>query len=405
MQKTNEQIVIVGLGYIGLPTAVMLANCGYDVIGYDVDRKKINAISNREISNEEPGLILQLDNALKTKKLLLTSYLPLGSCYVIAVPTPVDEKSKQSDLKILEEILIEITKQLKQKDLVIIESTVPVGTTRTFEKQLIVKRPDLISDNKLSIDICYCPERVIPGAIIKELQSNARVIGGNTPKASERASEIYKRFVTSACVPCSLEEAEMAKITENAYRDVNIAFANEIELICFRNNISAQNVIELTNLHPRVEVLRPGIGVGGHCIAVDPWFLINQNKEITPLMQAARTVNKGKEKEVAKRIEDIVRSNKKIPQKILLLGIAYKPNVSDFRESPAINIIKSLQVPKDIKIHIHDPNINTPPRAIENYRFIDTPDPEAYDMIFKLVDHSGYDELVVNNARLIDMSS
>ena len=406
MQHLNDKIVMVGLGYIGLPTAVMLANSGSKVIGYDIDQDKIDAIKNGEISKEEPGLASQLDAALKSQKLELTSHLPLGDCYIIAVPTPVHHQSKKADLKILESVLTKITEQLKIDDIIIIESTVPVGTSRRFEKSLISKRPDLVNKNKaLSIDICYCPERVIPGAIIQELQSNARIIGGNSQRASDRAIAIYETFVTSTCISASLEEAEMAKITENAYRDVNIAFANEIELICYRNNISADNVISLTNLHPRVEVLRPGVGVGGHCIAVDPWFLINANPDTTPLMQAARKVNKDKETEVVRRIQNIISRHNGLLRRLLILGIAYKPNVSDVRESPAINIIREIKLPKNIEIHIHDPNINVPPPSIEIYNFVRIPDPDEYDLIIKLVDHSDYNSMLLSSDLLIDMTS
>lgn len=382
-----KNIAVIGLGYIGLPTALMLANHGYNVFGTDTNKQHIEAIKGQTLTYDEPGLTGILASVLQSGRIKFSTNIVPADCYLIAVPTPVDEVTKTADLSILRSVFDELIPKLKKKDLVIIESTIPVGTSDYFLDQIRSLRSDLIVDSEAKVDVCYCPERVLPGSIITELQNNPRIIGGSTQNASMRAKVIYKSFVNAQCLDCELKTAELVKLSENAFRDVNIAFANEVANICSSEDINVDNVISLANLHPRVQILQPGIGVGGHCIAVDPWFLISEYPDDTKLMQAARFTNKDREKRICAKIMSYIKEMPRNKKNILFMGLTYKPNVNDLRESPAVNILRNLKISEHISVDIYDPFINVAPEELSKYNFLDEVSNKSYDLVFKLVDH------------------
>lgn len=408
--KDVKKIVVIGLGYIGLPTAVMLANSGHTVQGYDIDEEQINKINSLQVNYDEPGLEEHLKDALISSNLSVSSCLRKGDCYIVAVPTPLNNDNNSADLGIFQSVIDKLIPILKPFDLLIIESTSPVGTSDKVIKEIIKNRPDLVShtnsEHNLLVDICYCPERVLPGAIIHELKNNSRIIGGSTGAATRRAKSLYASFVLADSIETDLKTAEMIKLTENAYRDVNIAFANEVANICELDGIDTNNLISLANLHPRVNILRPGIGVGGHCIAVDPWFLISAKPSETKLMKCARETNKDRENKTRIKIQDqlseIATDRTKLT--VLFMGITYKPNVGDVRESPALNILSELRLPKNIIGSVYDPLVLEKPKKINHYDFYSHLGEEKFDVYIKLVDHDRLDLEKIGGGTLIDFT-
>lgn len=339
-------VAFVGLGYIGLPTAVVLANSGVDVTGIDVKQENVERINRGEITIVEPGLEEGLKSAIESGKFRATTEMVHANAYIIAVPTPFTD-DYNVDMKFIYSVAESLAPKLQGDELIILESTSPPKTTRRMAERILGLRPDLIADgrpnpeNKPVLYFAHCPERILPGKAMEELITNDRIIGGETEEATQRAKEIYASFCTGELLPTDAVTAEMAKLTENSFRDVNIAFANELSLICDNLGINVWKLIELANHHPRVNILQPGPGVGGHCIAVDPWFIVSADPQNSRLIRTAREVNDGKPKWVVDKITEALNSHK-AGAKIATLGMAFKADIDDLRESPALNITKEL---------------------------------------------------------------
>lgn len=349
---------VVGLGYIGLPTSALLASAGHNVTGFDVNPTVVTSVNSGTPHIHETGLPELLEHAVASGTLIAQQQPSFADIFIVTVPTPTKlgpQGIPQADISYVLDAANSIAPYLKPGNLVILESTSPVGTTDSFLSVLL-------SVSGLSCDdifVAYCPERVIPGRILEELVTNDRVIGGVTPLASEVCSDFYATFCHGQLFKTSSRTAELVKLTENSYRDVNIAFANELSLVCANLNINVRELIELANRHPRVNVLQPGCGVGGHCIAVDPWFIASAAPDITPLIQCARHVNDGKSRWVIDQIHSRA-SDLEVelgrPVRIGCLGITFKPDVDDLRESPALNITTQLLV-SGFDIYACEPNL------------------------------------------------
>ncbi len=363
-----RQICLVGLGYIGLPTAAVFASRGINVIGADINSKVVEAVNCGKVHIIEPGLDLLVKEVVASRK--LTAYLTPqeADAYVIAVPTPFVE-GHEPDLSYVFEASKSIAPLLKKGDLVVLESTSPVGTTEQISKLLSEIRPDLsfphADQHNPDINVAYCPERILPGKALKELVENDRIIGGVSPACSKRATELYKIFVQAECLLTQAKTAEMAKLTENAFRDVNIAFANELSHICEKLQINVWELIKLANHHPRVNILRPGPGVGGHCIAVDPWFLVWTCPEEAKMIRLAREINDSKPQHVIHKIETL--SQQLNDPSIACFGLSFKPDIDDLRESPALEIVKHLaQNNQKQQFFVVEPNISELPKDLKN---------------------------------------
>jgi UDP-N-acetyl-D-mannosaminuronic acid dehydrogenase len=347
-----ETISIIGLGYIGLPTAAVFASRKKRVIGVDVNQQAVDTINRGQIHIVEPELDIIVHAAVTGGYLRATTKPEPAEAFLIAVPTPFKD-GHQPDLHYIESASRSIAPVLRRGDLVILESTSPVGATEQMADWLAQARPDLTfpqtHGEASDIRVAHCPERVLPGHVLRELVQNDRVIGGMTPKCSEAAVRLYKTFVEGSCVITNARTAEMCKLTENSFRDVNIAFANELSIICDKLDINVWELIRLANRHPRVNILQPGPGVGGHCIAVDPWFIVSKTPDQARLIRAAREVNDSKPEwvldKVKKAIADYLLTH---PDKtsrevtIACFGLAFKPDIDDLRESPALEICRRL---------------------------------------------------------------
>ncbi|AFQ45978.1 UDP-N-acetyl-D-mannosamine dehydrogenase [Desulfosporosinus meridiei] len=356
----NLTLCVSGLGYIGLPTAAMFAANGLTVIGVDVKPKVVDTINQGRIHIVEPDLEDVVASAVESGGLIGRLDPVEAYAYIIAVPTPFNEY-KQPDLRYVEAAALSISKVVKKDNLVILESTVPVGTTERVADIIFNARPDLGKEDLL---FAFCPERVLPGKIIHELVNNNRIIGGLSPKAAERAKDLYKVFVKGEIHLTDARTAEMTKLTENAFRDVNIAFANELSLICEKYNINVWNLIDLANKHPRVNILQPGSGVGGHCIAVDPWFIVDSMPNKTRLIRTAREVNDSKPMWVYDRIKEVALGFDR-QSTIAFLGLAYKSDIDDLRESPALEIVRKYVLSEDDRdFLIVEPHIKNLPDDI-----------------------------------------
>jgi UDP-N-acetyl-D-mannosaminuronic acid dehydrogenase len=354
-----EKICVLGLGYIGLPTASMFATNGYSVCGVDVNRTVVDTINRGEVHIEEAGLRALVKTATSSGNFYASLTPSKADVYIIAVPTPISE-DKQPDLTAVFAAVESIVAHLAPGNLVILESTSPPGTTLRIAKRVAKRRPDLLPQTShgsrdLQVDFAYCPERVLPGRILKELVENDRIVGGITHTATHHAAKLYESVVDGRVYQTDCTTAEMVKLVENTFRDVNIALANEFAVLCERVNINVWDVISLANRHPRVKVLNPGPGVGGHCIGVDPWFIVSQFPQDSGLIRAARHRNELMPKYVAQRAIELVSDLKK--PRIALLGVAYKANVDDARESPAIKVWKILSRTRRIHptLRIFDP--------------------------------------------------
>ena len=347
-----ETLSMIGLGYIGLPTATLFASRRKKVIGVDVNAYAVDTINQGRIHIVEPELDMLVQAAVHGGYLRATLTPEPADAFLIAVPTPFLEGNKP-DLSYIADAAKAIAPVLTKGNLVILESTSPVGTTEQLAQWLAEARPDLSfpqqAGEEADVQVAYCPERVLPGRVVHELVSNDRVIGGMTQKATEMAIELYRIFVEGALVPTNARTAEMCKLTENSFRDVNIAFANELSLICDRLNINVWELISLANRHPRVNILQPGAGVGGHCIAVDPWFIVDTTPEEARIIRMAREVNDYKPEWVVEKVKAAmagvlaVRSDARMADvKVACLGLAFKPDIDDLRESPAALIARQL---------------------------------------------------------------
>ena len=332
----KPDVCVIGLGYIGLPTAAVIARSGSRVLGVDVSREVVDTINRGDIHIEEVDLDGLVQGVVARGLLSASTAMAPADVFVIAVPTPFD-KDHAPDISYVLAAGRSIAPVLKPGDVVILESTSPVGTTEQVRDLLAELRPDLkvpgLCRETPDIAIAYCPERVLPGKILEELVGNDRSIGGITPRCARKALAFYKRFVRGACVTTDARSAEMTKLVENAYRDVNIAFANELSIVSDKMGLDVWEVIRLANRHPRVNILSPGPGVGGHCIAVDPWFIVHGAPDDTPLIRTARGVNDIKMHHVVAQAEALVAAHPEA--RVACLGLAFKANIDDFRESPA----------------------------------------------------------------------
>ena len=347
-----KKVSVVGLGYIGLPTAILSAQSGYDVFGFDVDVDKVSRIKKGDPTIAEPEISERLTKVLAAKNLDVGTRLRPADCFVVAVPTPFKE-DKKADSSFVFGAAESIAAVLKEGDLILLESTIPVGTTAKVFSLLEEK-----SGLKAGRDffVAHCPERVLPGRIFHELVLNDRVVGGINRKSSELAQDFYIRFVKGDIFLTDDKTAEMVKLVENSSRDVQIAFANQVAGMARRAWIEPREVINLANRHPRVNVLNPGCGVGGHCIAVDPWFLIETFSDETKLLRIARNVNDARPLEIVDEVLSKIDLNQK--SNVLVLGVTFKPNVDDVRESPALKIALELNKHSDkLNLLICEPNV------------------------------------------------
>ena len=365
MELPVKKICVVGLGYLGLPTAAILASFGVEVIGVDVSPKAVESINQGKIHIEEPDLSAVVHSAVMNGKLKAFYHPQPAEAFIIAVPTPVCEGHKP-DLSYIESAAKSIASVLRPGNLVILESTSPVGTTDRVSKWLAELRPDLSfphqRGNDSDIRIAYCPERVLPGHILREIIENDRIIGGMSVRCSDRAKELYEMFVKGQCIVTQARTAEMAKLSENAFRDVNIAFANELSLICDQLDINVWELIKLANRHPRVNILQPGPGVGGHCIAVDPWFIVNSAPDFACLIKTARCVNDYKPAHVfAKIYEKLVVLQDPV---VACFGLSFKADIDDLRESPAMEIVEQLARRWTGKLLVVEPYIKQLPPSL-----------------------------------------
>ncbi|WP_338467617.1 UDP-N-acetyl-D-mannosamine dehydrogenase [Novosphingobium sp. ZN18A2] len=354
----KPDVCVVGLGYIGLPTAAIIARAGCKVLGLDVSQNVVDTINRGEIHIEEADLDGLVHAVVQRGLLRAATQIAPADVFVIAVPTPFEKDDHHTpDVTYVMAAATEVAAVLKAGDTVILESTSPVGTTERMRDLMAGLRPDLKFPGKCigtpDVSIAYCPERVLPGRILEELAGNDRSIGGITPRCARKALGFYKRFVRGTCVTTDARSAEMTKLVENAYRDVNIAFANELSMVADKMGLDVWEVIRLANRHPRVNILTPGPGVGGHCIAVDPWFIVHGAPDDTPLIRTARDVNDGKMHHVIARATELVEAHPH--EKVACLGLAFKANIDDFRESPARFVAARLARRFGDRVHIVEP--------------------------------------------------
>ena len=414
-----ETISVIGLGYIGLPTAAMFASRKKKVIGVDVNQYVVDTINKGQIHIVEPDIDKLVHAAVTEGYLRATTMLEPADAFLIAVPTPflpIGNKGDipKPDLKYIKLAANAISPVLKKGDLVILESTSPVGTTEEMAGWLAAARNDLTfpqtHGDESDIRVAYCPERVLPGHVVRELVENDRIIGGMSAKCSEQSIELYKAFVQGACVVTNARTAEMAKLTENSCRDVQIAFANELSIICDKLDIDVWELIALANRHPRINILQPGPGVGGHCIAVDPWFIVSKTPEEAQLIHTARKVNNSKPQWVVDKVKmtiaDFLQSNPNKTAKdvtIACYGLAFKADIDDLRESPALNITKQLANLHSGRTLGIEPNICELPKHIINIELtnFELAIKEA-DIHVMLVDHKEFKNRSLNVQYFID---
>jgi len=348
----NKRVCVVGLGYIGLPTAALISKAGYSVIGYDINEEFISNLRQGIINTKEPLLENYIREAILKGSLVPETNPMDADVFIVCVPTPLNT-SKKCDLTYLIDSISKILPLLRKGNLVIIESTVPPGTLEDIVKPLVETTGLVVGDD---INLCHCPERVLPGNIIYELVNNNRVIGGVTDICTYAASNFYKSFVKGEIVETDSKTAEMAKLVENTFRDLNIALANELICICDSLNIDGLKVIDCANMHPRVNILNPGPGVGGHCLAIDPYFIVEKSIGLSSLISKGREVNLSMPLYVVEKIKSIVRNINN--PKITILGLSYKGNVDDIRESPSIQLLEFLKKDGFI-VSAYDPYVTT----------------------------------------------
>lgn len=395
MESEVKTVVMVGLGYIGLPTAAVMASRGLQVTGVDLNKRTVDTINSGNVHIVEPDLDIVVRSVVTTGNLKATTNMVAADAFLIAVPTPFKAQHKP-DLSYIQSAAEAIAAVLVPGNLVILESTSPVGATEQLCHWLSDKRPDLTFPHQTGEDsdirVAHCPERVLPGNVLNELVNNDRIIGGMSEKCSDVAAAMYKLFVTGDCINTTARTAELSKLTENAFRDVNIAFANEMSLICEALNVDVWDLISLANRHPRVNILQPGPGVGGHCIAVDPWFIVDSAPEKALLIQQARKVNDGKPVHVLNTI--LAEADKFKTPTIACFGLAFKADIDDLRESPAMGIVKNLVNLQVARILIVEPNIEELPaifKGSQNVQKVDMAQALATaDIVVGLVDHKEF---------------
>ncbi|MBL7286404.1 UDP-N-acetyl-D-mannosamine dehydrogenase [Corynebacterium godavarianum] len=391
-QQQFNDVCVVGLGYIGLPTAAFIASKGIKVTGVDVNPAFVETINKGEVPFVEPGFDEMLKDVVNRGLLTARFDQIEADAYIVCVPTPFKGENHEVDTKFINSAVDAMAPHLRPGALVVLESTSPPGTTRAMADYILEKRPDLAvgDDEENAIFVAHCPERVLPGRIMEEMENNDRVVGGLTPRATELARNLYSTFCTAELLTTDATTAEMAKLTENSFRDVNIAFANELSLICDRLGIDVWELIELANHHPRVNILQPGPGVGGHCIAVDPWFIVSATPEEAKIVKMARDVNDGKPQWVINKVVDAMEGLES--PVVAALGIAFKNDIDDLRESPSLNIVRQLaeENPK-ADIRVVEPNVDELPESLAELSNIQKQDlddaVEAADIVLLLVNH------------------
>jgi UDP-N-acetyl-D-mannosaminuronic acid dehydrogenase len=401
---------VIGLGYIGLPTACMFARSGVEVVGVDIDERAVDLINRGEPQFSEPDLKLLVERVVASGKLRATTTPEPADAFVIAVPTPFAD-DHVPDLRHIESAGRLIAPHLRPGNLVVLESTSPVGATERLIEWMAEERPDLrfpkLQGEPGDVFVAHCPERVLPGRILVELVDNDRVIGGVTGACTDRARQLYELFVRGSCLRSDARTAEMVKLTENASRDVSIAFANELSLLCDRLDVDVWELIALANRHPRVNVLKPGPGVGGHCIAVDPWFLIHSAPELAPLMRTARGVNDGKPGYVVERI--VEAASRQANPTIACLGLSYKANVEDMRESAAVKVVEGVAKRGIGHLLAVEPHVSELPPALSglDVRLVELEEAlERADVVALLVEHSVFRAVnrdLLENTEIVDV--
>ncbi|EOA6375882.1 UDP-N-acetyl-D-mannosamine dehydrogenase [Campylobacter coli] len=404
--KNFNKICVIGLGYIGLPTAAVFASRKVKVLGVDINQQAVDTINQGKIHIVEPELDILVHAVVKDGYLKAATSPDEADAFIIAVPTPFRGDDHEPNLDYIKAASKSVAKVLKKGNLVILESTSPVGATEQMAKWLADERPDLTfphqTGEESDIKIAHCPERVLPGQVIRELVENDRIIGGMTQQCTEQAVNLYKIFVQGECIKTNARTAEMTKLTENSFRDVNIAFANELSILCDKLDINVWELINLANRHPRVNILQPGCGVGGHCIAVDPWFIVHQNPNEAKMIKTAREVNDDKPNFVIQKIKERVKD---ISQpKIACLGLAFKPDIDDLRESPALDIVVKLANECANQILAVEPNIKQLPLKLQDKTNIELVSLEQAldkaDVIVILVKHREF--IGMQSDKLID---
>lgn len=399
MSEQIQSISVIGLGYIGLPTAAMFASRKISVIGVDVNQHAVDTINAGKIHIVEPELDILVQASVSQGYLRATTKPEPADAFLIAVPTPF-KGDYEPDLAFVEAAAKSIAPVLRKGNTVILESTSPVGTTEKMMDWLAEARPDLKFPKEgqatSDVHIAYCPERVLPGRVVHELVENDRIIGGMTPACSIQAAQVYQIFVRGQLLFTNVRTAEMSKLAENAFRDVNIAFANELSLIADKLDINVWELIRLANRHPRVNILQPGAGVGGHCIAVDPWFIVHKTPEQARLIRSAREVNDFKPQWVLGKIQGAVAgltaTGKKAGDlKVAFLGLSFKPNIDDLRESPALHIVKDFAAASTMRLKLVEPNIKALPKGLENHELCALDDSVLNaDIVVLLVNHKEF---------------
>lgn len=414
MKRMFGTISVIGLGYIGLPTAAMFASRKIQVIGVDVNADAVATINRGQIHIVEPDLDIAVQAAVQQGYLRATTEVEPAEAFLIAVPTPFLNGSHEPDLSYIEAASRAIAPVLAPGNLVVLESTSPVGATEQMAAWLAEERPDLTfpqtHGEQSDVRIAHCPERVLPGKVMQELIHNDRVIGGLSPRCSEMAVSLYRHFVQGECFVTHARTAEMAKLTENSFRDVNIAFANELSMICDELDIDVWELIGLANRHPRVNVLQPGPGVGGHCIAVDPWFIVSSTPERARLIRTAREVNDDKPEWVLEKVRSTIEAYlKENPERtvedvtLAIYGLAFKPDIDDLRESPALAIVKRLMESHSGPLLVVEPNIHELPSGLGSLTLSCEADARKEgDIHLLLVDHSQFRGTALPVGKVID---
>lgn len=393
-----QKVCVLGLGYVGLPTACLLADHGFQVYGVDINPQIVEMLISGKTHIVEPGLENLFEKVLNNGRLNVSTQPQLADVYIIAVPTPFKE-DHVPDISYIESATKSISTYISPGNLVILESTSPVGTTEKIARWLQDLCPDL--DIASSIYIAHCPERVLPGRALEEIIHNDRVIGGINSSSTEQAISLYEKFVQGEILATNARTAELAKLTENSFRDVNIAFANELSMICDKLEIDVWELIKLANHHPRVNILQPGPGVGGHCIAVDPWFIVDAAPQEARLIRTAREVNDSKIDFVVDKVKEAAKKFKN--PKIACLGLSYKPDIDDLRESPAIKVVEKLLAENIGYVFAVEPHIKNLPQFLNKQRNIKLVNIEfalqESDIVIALVKHKYFDvtNLVVLN--------
>jgi len=393
-----ETVAVIGLGYIGLPTAAILAGNGVKVIGVDVSATTVEAVNRGEVPFVEPDLGTNVAGAVAQGFLRAQKDTPQADAYIVAVPTPF-LADKSADLSYIEDAARAIAPQLRGGELVILESTSPPQTTAHMARVILDARPDLSldgSEDRPVVLFAHCPERVLPGRVMIELVTNDRIVGGLNPGAAEAATALYKVFCLGEILETDATTAELSKLVENAYRDVNIAFANELSIVSKNLGVDVWELIGLANHHPRVNILQPGPGVGGHCIAVDPWFIVAADPENSKLIRTAREVNDSKPQRVVEQILAPIAENPAAT--VAALGLAFKPNIDDMRESPAVDIVHKLATQRpDVTILVVTPHSEILPKKLVGFSNIKQTTAieaiSAADVVALLVNHDKFSEI------------